>query len=1271
MTTDTKYNKFFILDCIERSVKKLNNKPEFKEIEFIIQEGITGESGSVKVASKIVDDRIPNCDIFIADLSVVNHISKGVRVIRKILRDKYKPYQNNNVIYEYGVAYEAIGEHKIISILNKSFGSPNENPSNIPFDLSHLRFPIEYEYSKKADNKQKAQTDLIGDLTRAIKESAVYALQNQKEKYKPFIVWKEWENSIAPLQKYHSNEKIVEITRLLKVGTQNPKQSTRLIGLSGLGKTRIVLESFRSQDLDHISILLNSRVLYLNYNYYQNADYQAIFSKLTQENEDRIVILDNCPQSLHRNLLHFINNENNIVSLITIDSNPEEIEHDKTLDVNYLVIRKEDFASIVDDILTEDFSILEKDNIEKIKEFSQGIPLMAVLIGNSIKNGEKFIGKLDDKELLDKLLGSKGQNDRSRTILKSCSVFNYFGIKDELRSQIEFIASNKDITSLTGENEVIINEFDETCTHYLKREIFERKGRLLGMRPFPLAMYLAQEWLEPCTPERLIRVITSISNLPDPDRKSLAEALAEQMKYLGYNDKAVSIIEKIVGPNSPFDNAEVINTELGSRLFRSFVEVNPIAVSKNFVRLFSTKSKDELKNIIEGRRNIIWVLEKLCFDIRTFSESVKIMYAFAVAENESWSNNATGQFLHLFNIILSGTEANLHDRWQNIEWGLVQSEPEYTDLAIKAMRSGLNYGHFSRDGGSEKQGSKILHDYYPNWQEIAEYWTNILSKLTEIVKSKNHHADDAGNIIANCVRSVCNARLAHVILPFIEDIATFKNNNWDEALKGLKYAKKFEKGILTGEQLDRINSLIEILTKSDFNTRFSNISTSYYLDNEESYSSEKVIEAIVKLAEEFINTNIPWDINIPFFYKNQQIYTYHFGKRLYELLKEDDEKIQKFIKLSLDSILSIKKAERNVNVLGGFIAESDDSLKVKFYSDLSHNGEISYLLFYFIALDISGKKHFNILFDLVDHQKCNITEFSAFSYGKSLSRLNGEELMDFSEKMFTYGDDGYTIIFDLLFSLGYNDTEKQKSTYPILRECILKLGFSNSGRRQVDGYKWAQIICSILEIDGEKEFAIFINRSIINSITINNLYHLDHDIQRIYESLMKNHFSTIWGDLSEALISKDEEYIKYYGLKHILGSHIGGVGRSIGVLFDGDINAIFEWCRKNSPLAPVRLAELVPIFGEQNSKYSIWHPITKRLIDEFGDIDEVLKNLGANMGTYSWTGSTVPFLEAKKELFSKIVDHKIKAVSDWAIKYLTYLEIEINHEKNNDEEMYL
>lgn len=1270
-TTDTKYNKNFIHKCIEKAIKKISGKPEFQNVKFKLIDAIRGEPGSPPVAGKIIDERIPNSDIFIADLSVINKIPTPVSLILKLFKVKIKPTQNNNVINEHGVASNAIGNEKIIGVLNKAYGSPHDNPDNIPFDLRHLRFPIEYTYTVKTKDKEYIQNQLVNDLSVALSDTAIFALQHQKDKYLPLQVWATWAQNISTSQGFIQNIKISEIKKLILDGIRNPKESIRLLGLSGLGKTRILFEFFKPIIEDIESLELSNRVLYINCNLPPAPDYQSIFNNLEKNQENRIVILDNCTKGLLRQLLPTIQKETNKVSLITIDSNPEEIEHEKIRGVNYIIIKKEDLSSVVNDILIQDFSMLPDESREKIKEFSQGIPLMAVLIGESIKKGEKFIGKLDDKELMDKLLGPRGLDERSRTILKSCSLFNYFGVEEELRSQMEFIATEKNITSLSGDSQVIINEFDEIFSHFLGREIFERKGRLIGMRPLTLAMSLAQEWLAPCTQERLINVITSIAKLPDPDRKLLTEAFSEQMKYLGYDDKAIFIIEKIVGPNSPFDNAEVLNTELGSRLFRSFVEVNPVAISKNLSRVFSLKTREQLMGIKEGRRNLVWVLEKLCFDKRTFIDGAKIMYSFAVAENETWSNNATGQFIHLFNIMLPGTEADLTERWKIIQWGLNQSGKEYHELAVKAMSVGLNYGHFYRDGGSEKQGSKILYDYQPSWQEVAEYWTKILHLLSDFIKSRSEYASLAEDIVARSIRSICNARLAHVILPVVEDISNFKNGNWDEALKGLRYARKYEKNSITQEQLEKISALIDSLTKTDFGTRYRTISSSFHLEDDETYSTEKLKEVVIKLADEFISSDLPWEIYFPLFYSHQQFYSYFFGKRLFELLKDSSEKTRKFLDLSIKSILEAPKQERDVTVFAGFIAEADDSVKEWVYTSLSVIEELSYLLFNFVSQDKSGKKDFIKLFKLIDEQKCDIDNFKSLVHGVSITTLDNDELKEFCDKLFSYGEKGYLIAFDILFALSYKNKDQFISLTPLFKACLYKLGFNIKWINHIDEYRWIQIICEILENHEEKEFAYFINKAIIDSIAITNNYHLDHEVQRIYGILLKNHFSTIWPYLAQSLISQGEDYIKFYGLKHILGSHIGGIGLKEGLICYGNIDEIFSWCEKNKPLAPTRLAELVPIFAGKNDDFSNWHPLTLRLINEFGDIEDVLSSLGANMGSFSWTGTIVPLLEGRMHILNLISNHRIKIVSYWAKREITYLEKAIKYEKNRDEEMYI
>src|SRR5690606_24245219 len=186
-----------------------------------------------------------------------------------------------------------------------------------------------------------------------------------------------------------------------------------------------------------------------------------------------------------------------------------------------------------------------------------------------------------------------------------------------------------------------------------------------------------------------------------------------------------------------------------------------------------------------------------------------------------------------------------------------------------------------------------------------------------------------------------------------------------------------------------------------------------------------------------------------------------------------------------------------------------------------------------------------------------------------------------------------------------------------------------------------------------------------------NSYHLDFEIQRIYEILITKYFDDIWDELSSNLIGQEDNYIKFYGLKHILGSHIGGVGRSIGLLFQGNLDVIFSWAEKNKQIAPERLAELIPVYAESNNKYNELNPIAIRLLDSFGNIKNVIDNFSANMGTYSWTGSVVPLLESKKEIFKVLSNHSIENVRSWAQRRLDLIDKEIENEKNRDQEMYL
>ena len=492
---------------------------------------------------------------------------------------------------------------------------------------------------------------------------------------------------------------------------------------------------------------------------------------------------------------------------------------------------------------------------------------------------------------------------------------------------------------------------------------------------------------------------------------------------------------------------------MGSRLFRSFVEVNPVAVAKNITRNFANKSKEDLLNFEEGRRNLVWTLEKLCFDKRTFNAGAKIMFALAIAENESWSNNATGQFLKLFKIILPGTEANLEERWKIIEWGLSKPDVEYQELSIRAMSVGLSYGYFTRMSGPERQGTKKLIDYYPSNSEITDYWSKILSALTSLIKSNSNISVSATKVIATSIGTVFNAGYAEMILPKLSEVAEHLNYCWDEGLINLIRACKNSNNYLPEAVLKQISVLRELLTKKDFKNRYLTFEKFYYNDNNGEFETEMVREGFISLADEFVKIAPPWEQYLEFIYRNRLNFTFFFGKRLYKLLFGNPESVQSFLVSSINVLISIKRDETEPTVLAGFISEATKKEKDLFYEQLTKFDELCYLAFYFISNDTEGKVFFNLLFNLIDNQKCTLQEFAYFRYCEVLKVLSYDELNAMKDKLFSYGLKGYEVVFDIYFNLGYNNEDKTRFLLPIFKECIYKVGIVKKETDQLASIK--------------------------------------------------------------------------------------------------------------------------------------------------------------------------------------------------------------------------
>jgi hypothetical protein len=176
--TSTRLNRHFIHDAIQDAITILNTEIDIEDAPaFEIDHDTKGVPGHPSVAETICE-KIDECAIFLSDVSFVTKYTKADGTTTK-----WTP--NPNVMVELGYARRAKGPKLTIEVMNTGVPSGGK-PTDLPFDLAHLRHPIQYKLTDAKDEAKvgKVREDLAKDIVLAIKtalETVIAAEQKKSE----------------------------------------------------------------------------------------------------------------------------------------------------------------------------------------------------------------------------------------------------------------------------------------------------------------------------------------------------------------------------------------------------------------------------------------------------------------------------------------------------------------------------------------------------------------------------------------------------------------------------------------------------------------------------------------------------------------------------------------------------------------------------------------------------------------------------------------------------------------------------------------------------------------------------------------------------------------------------------------------------------------------------------------------------------------------------------------------------------------------------------
>jgi hypothetical protein len=1030
----------------------------------------------------------------------------------------------------------------------------------------------------------------------------------------------------------------------LKALFADQRKCARIIGLSGLGKTRLAFEVFRDVAANDD---LGKRVVYVDAG--SNNSIHGLVCDWVQCGLEGIIVVDNCELSLHERLLTEVTRVDSKLSLLTLDYNldrgsaTEMIQLKKMSDGHIKQMLEPVYGQKIPDL-------------DRVAAFAQGFPQMAVLLADARLDREPDMGRLNNDDLARKMVwGARDPVANDEKILRGCALFDRFGLDDEVSYEYKFIAEQV--------VEVKLDEFFECVKRFEERGIIDRRGRFAMVIPKPLAIRLAAEWWRQTRPEKQKKLIES--DMPG----SLVESFCHQISRLDFLPEVKQLTEDLCGLQGPFGQAEMILSDRGSRLFRSFVEVDPEVTSSSLARVINSLTH-EGRLAIRGdvRRNLVHALEKLCFHESCFEESAYSLLLLASAENEGWSNNATGYFKQLFDTFLSGTEAPPNLRLRVIDRALGSDTESVRNVAIDGLTQAIDTYGGMRMVGAEYQGSGVpLQEWRPKtWGEAFKYWEDALERLCDLVEKKDTLATKAKMAIANHIRGLMQYGRVDKIDSVIRRIVTIDGPLWPSALDNIKDSFRYEGEKMPQEGKTKLEEWIKLLTPVELSERLRLYVTEAPYEHEKREDGHYIDVAAVNAKALAVELAAKPDILTPYLDQlliGDQRFAFLFASTLVQSLGRWEPLLSQVVELV------IKMEKPNINFLLGTlngVFKIDPSQWAATADALS---TIEPLIPYYAHIIGSGQvtpQQLDRLVKLISENKVACNSASVFVYGRPLEHLSQETICGFVQNLSSISDDAAWLAADIVYMYCHGNAERWEFCRPTFKDISMKLSLNRSPtQHQHEMHLWKDIVDKLLKRE-DADFALVITRNIVKACVVDISYSdLLHYIKPTLRLIFRQYGRECWPIIADEIRKADR--LQKYRLSHLLSTENTFEKMNPSVLAELPEDLLRDWCFQEPDMAPTFVAEATDVMLKTEKGFQI-SPRAMFLIDNFGHDKKVLSALISNISSFGWTGSLVPYYEAELIVFEPLKSHKRSEVRDWANSRIAYLTQMIEREKCRDAE---
>lgn len=1069
----------------------------------------------------------------------------------------------------------------------------------------------------------------------------------------PFHSWLNWAGrGEHEKSAWVEDERLEPLRNFLLERVWESHSVSRVVGLSAVGKSRLVLEAFSPIDDEKEDI--SKLVLYSDASEAEPASIHQAVQTWAKMGKRAIVIVDRCTSETHRALSNAILRNGSRLSLVTIDNEPVINNKDSSI-----FCIEQAPLNVTEKIIALRARSMGEQTRCRLAKFSDGYPGLAIGVSEAWDEGHPIIHALED-HFVDAFINGRGSFDKE-LLGTTARLLSVFGLilydADQLKGIVEI---NKVLTD---------SSFRHGIQEMIRGGVVQLRGRYVRLHPRPVAMKLSERQWHDWSQEEWDKVFSEL------EPQNLRTLAARELAWLGETDISSQVVNHVCRRDGPFDVIEGNQGAVHAEILSKFAEIEPVAVVNQIDR-----SLGRVNNLltIEGsvRRYLVDALAKICFHRHTFEDGADLLLRLSVAENEPEPvNSATGQFCALFPMLLGATEADGKVRLAYIGEAANTDDPDQLAVVVQALIKAITTDNFIRFGSSQRRG---LQPDLVSWQpstnlDAKEYVGKCLNLLEDIGDRK----DEIGKIARDGIGGNLRALVANGFIDSIEGVVTRVGKKWapwKSAANSLGRSIQFDSGRARKDTFARVKKLIEILKPKERAHRARYLITDMpwdfpadeNLDMKTRASLQD--EAINELAGEFVHHPDELRDLLPDLCRGHQRMATLFGTRLVEQMPDPLEWLEKIKFITSKTPDDKRNYDLLVGCLRG-IADGNTEIMEANKREIMESPTLATALPYLCLQTSISPDDVELSIDALLAGRLSPDQLRFWRLGDQLKKIPTEIVSRLLDVMLDHSAEGFSVSLELMGTYSHGDNNRLENFRPqICRAADNVFRWEKELDSAIDDSQFEEIMHWILgkgRADADaRNVALKLSKALVQVSEIS----IEQYLRPLVPALLSQFPEISWPLIGNAIVTgKLPAAWRLYFILSEDRVDMDGGSRPILSLPE---EALFAWCTANPDVAPEFTARVLPIVvctDDQVGEYCL-HPLMTRLLDEFGDVPGVVEAVERNMNSYSWVGSVAPYYQRYIIPLEELNAHSIKKVRKWACDALRRLHRQIENAHMEDGE---